>query len=87
MMLLVDERPEEVTDMEREVKGPLNVKCSSTIDEPASRHIQVASMVIEKAKRMVEDGLMLSSSLIPSHVSLAPITATVRHHRQMLTGV
>jgi transcription termination factor Rho len=57
MMLLVDERPEEVTDMEREVKGPQCEVISSTFDEPASRHIQVASMVIEKAKRMVEDGV------------------------------
>jgi transcription termination factor Rho len=57
MMLLVDERPEEVTDMEREVKGPQCEVISSTFDEPAARHIQVASMVIEKAKRMVEDGI------------------------------
>jgi transcription termination factor Rho len=57
MMLLVDERPEEVTDMEREVKGPQCEVVSSTFDEPASRHIQVAQMVIEKAKRMVEDGV------------------------------
>lgn len=57
MMLLVDERPEEVTDMEREVKGPQCEVISSTFDEPASRHIQVATMVIEKAKRMVEYGV------------------------------
>jgi len=56
MMLLIDERPEEVTDMEREVKGDNCEVISSTFDEPPSRHIQVADMVIEKAKRMVEYG-------------------------------
>ncbi len=56
VMLLIDERPEEVTDMEQEVKGPNCEVISSTFDEPASRHIQVADMVIEKAKRMVEYG-------------------------------
>ena len=55
-MLLIDERPEEVTDMEREVKGPQCEVISSTFDEPASRHVQVSEMVIEKAKRMVEYG-------------------------------
>lgn len=55
-MLLIDERPEEVTDMERQVKGPNCEVISSTFDEPASRHIQVANMVLEKAKRMVEYG-------------------------------
>ena len=53
IVLLIDERPEEVTDMERSVRGEV---ISSTFDEPASRHIQVAEMVIEKAKRMVEYG-------------------------------
>ncbi len=53
VVLLIDERPEEVTDMERSVKGEV---VSSTFDEPASRHIQVAEMVIEKAKRLVEYG-------------------------------
>ncbi|BBM82040.1 transcription termination factor Rho [Candidatus Uabimicrobium amorphum] len=53
IVLLIDERPEEVTDMQRSVKGEV---ISSTFDEPASRHIQVAEMVIEKAKRMVEYG-------------------------------
>ncbi len=57
MMLLIDERPEEVTDMEREVRGPNCEVVSSTFDEPASRHIQVAHMVLEKAKRMVEYGV------------------------------
>ena len=51
IVLLVDERPEEVTDMQRSVKGEV---ISSTFDEPASRHVQVAEMVIEKAKRLVE---------------------------------
>ncbi len=51
IVLLIDERPEEVTDMERSVKGEV---ISSTFDEPASRHIQVAEMVIERAKRLVE---------------------------------
>ena len=51
MVLLIDERPEEVTDMERSVKGEV---ISSTFDEPATRHVQVAEMVIEKAKRLVE---------------------------------
>jgi transcription termination factor Rho len=57
MMLLIDERPEEVTDMLREVRGPKCEVISSTFDEPASRHIQVSQMVLEKAKRMVEDGI------------------------------
>jgi len=56
IMLLIDERPEEVTDMERQVKGPNCEVISSTFDEPAARHIQVSEMVIEKAKRMVEFG-------------------------------
>nr|WP_261362111.1 transcription termination factor Rho [Bremerella volcania] len=56
IMLLIDERPEEVTDMERQVKGPNCEVISSTFDEPPSRHVQVAEMVIEKAKRMVEFG-------------------------------
>lgn len=51
MVLLIDERPEEVTDMQRTVRGEV---ISSTFDEPASRHVQVAEMVIEKAKRLVE---------------------------------
>ena len=55
-MLLIDERPEEVTDMERQVKGKNCEVISSTFDEPASRHIQVSEMVLEKAKRMVEYG-------------------------------
>jgi len=51
MVLLIDERPEEVTDMQRSVAGEV---ISSTFDEPATCHVQVAEMVIEKAKRLVE---------------------------------
>jgi transcription termination factor Rho len=63
MVLLIDERPEEVTDMQRSVKGEV---IASTFDEPASRHVQVARMVIEKAKRYVEykkDVVILLDSL------------------------
>ncbi len=63
IVLLIDERPEEVTDMERSVKGEV---ISSTFDEPATRHVQVAEMVIEKAKRLVEhkkDVVILLDSL------------------------
>lgn len=56
IMLLIDERPEEVTDMEREVKGPHCEVISSTFDEAAARHVHVAHMVFEKAKRLVEFG-------------------------------
>lgn len=62
MVLLIDERPEEVTDMSRSVKGEV---ISSTFDEPAARHVQVAEMVIEKAKRLVETKKTLSFCLIP----------------------
>ena len=51
IVLLIDERPEEVTDMQRTVKGEV---ISSTFDEPPTRHVQVAEMVLEKAKRLVE---------------------------------
>ncbi len=63
IVMLVDERPEEVTEMERSVKGEV---ISSTFDEPATRHVQVAEMVIEKAKRLVEhkrDVVILCDSL------------------------
>ena len=63
IVLLIDERPEEVTDMARSVNGEV---ISSTFDEPASRHVQVAEMVIEKAKRLVEykkDVVILLDSL------------------------
>jgi len=55
-ILLIDERPEEVTEMEREIKSHQCEVISSTFDEPPARHIQVAQMVVEKAKRMVESG-------------------------------
>jgi len=57
IVLLIDERPEEVTDMLRTVKGPRAEVVSSTFDEPTSRHVQVAEMVIEKARRLVEYGV------------------------------
>ena len=53
IILLIDERPEEVTDMERSVNAEV---IASTFDEPASRHVKVADIVLEKAKRMVECG-------------------------------
>src|SRR5258708_15285216 len=65
IVLLIDERPEEVTDMQRTVKGEV---ISSTFDEPPQRHIQVAEMVLEKAKRLVEhkrDGVILLDSVTP----------------------
>ena len=86
MVLLIDERPEEVTDMERSVKGVTAEVISSTFDEPASRHIQVAEMVIEKAKRMVEYGrdvvILLDSitRLARAYNSEAP------HSGKILTG-
>ena len=75
IVLLIDERPEEVTDMQRTVKGEV---VSSTFDEPAERHIQVAEMVIEKAKRLVEhkkDVVILLDSitrLARAHNSVIP---------------
>jgi transcription termination factor Rho len=63
IVLLIDERPEEVTEMQRSVKGEV---VASTFDEPAIRHVQVAEMVIEKAKRLVEhkkDVVILLDSL------------------------
>jgi transcription termination factor Rho len=57
IVLLIDERPEEVTDMERSVRSEHSEVVSSTFDEPSSRHVQVSEMVIEKAKRMVEFGV------------------------------
>ncbi|MCP4632252.1 MAG: transcription termination factor Rho, partial [candidate division Zixibacteria bacterium] len=83
MVLLIDERPEEVTDMERSVKGEV---VSSTFDEPADRHVQVAEMVIEKAKRLVEHGkdvvVLLDSitRLARAHNSVVP------HSGKILSG-
>ncbi len=54
--MLVDERPEEVADMKRAVKGAHAEVISSTFDESAERHVQVAEIVLEKAKRLVESG-------------------------------
>ena len=65
IVLLIDERPEEVTEMARSVRGEV---VSSTFDEPASRHVQVAEMVIEKAKRLVEHKKDVVILLTPSHV-------------------
>jgi transcription termination factor Rho len=83
MVLLIDERPEEVTDMERSVKGEV---VSSTFDEPPDRHVQVADMVIEKAKRLVEhkkDVVILLDSitrLARAHNTVVP------HSGKILTG-
>ena len=70
IVLLIDERPEEVTEMQRSVNGEV---VASTFDEPASRHVQVAEMVIEKAKRLVEhkkDVVILLDSITPTGASL-----------------
>jgi transcription termination factor Rho len=83
IVLLIDERPEEVTDMERSVRGEV---ISSTFDEPAERHVQVSDMVIEKAKRLVEHGkdvvILLDSitRLARAHNSVVP------HSGKILSG-
>jgi transcription termination factor Rho len=83
IVLLIDERPEEVTDMERSVRGEV---ISSTFDEPADRHVQVADMVIEKAKRLCEHGkdvvILLDSitRLARAHNSVVP------HSGKILSG-
>ncbi len=83
IVLLIDERPEEVTDMERNVKAEV---ISSTFDEPATRHVQVADMVIEKAKRLVEHGrdvvILLDSitRLARAHNTVVP------HSGKILSG-
>jgi len=85
MVLLIDERPEEVTEMERATADDVEV-ISSTFDEPASRHIQVAEMVIEKAKRMVEYGQDVVI-LLDSITRLARAYNTeVPHSGKILTG-
>ena len=71
MMLLIDERPEEVTDMSRTVNAEV---IASTFDEPADRHVKIAGIVLEKAKRMVECGHDGSSSSTPSPVWHVPTT-------------
>ena len=83
IVLLIDERPEEVTDMQRSVRGEV---ISSTFDEPADRHVQVADMVIEKAKRLCEHGkdvvILLDSitRLARAHNSVVP------HSGKILSG-
>jgi transcription termination factor Rho len=86
IVLLIDERPEEVTDMERTVKGPRAEVVSSTFDEPASRHVQVSEMVIEKAKRMVEYGIDVVI-LLDSITRLARAYNTeIPHSGKILSG-
>ncbi len=83
MVLLIDERPEEVTDMQRSVKGEV---ISSTFDEPAERHVQVAEMVLEKAKRLVEhkkDVVVLLDSI--TRLTRADNTV-VPHSGKILSG-
>lgn len=75
IVLLVDERPEEVTEMQRTVRGEV---VASTFDEPATRHVQVAEMVIEKAKRLVEMKRTWSSCWTRSPAWPAPTTPWCR---------
>lgn len=86
IVLLIDERPEEVTEMERTVKSDKAEVVSSTFDEPASRHVQVSEMVIEKAKRMVEYGTDVVI-LLDSITRLARAYNTeVPHSGKILSG-
>jgi transcription termination factor Rho len=86
IVLLIDERPEEVTEMERTVKGPRAEVISSTFDEPASRHVQVSEMVIEKAKRLVEFGTDVAI-LLDSITRLARAYNTeIPHSGKILSG-
>ncbi len=86
IVLLIDERPEEVTEMERSVKGLHAEVVSSTFDEPASRHVQVCEMVIEKAKRLVEYGTDVVI-LLDSITRLARAYNTeVPHSGKILSG-
>ncbi len=83
MVLLIDERPEEVTDMQRMVKGEV---IASTFDEPPERHVQVAEMAIEKARRMVEHGRDVVI-LLDSITRLARAYNTIQPHSgKILTG-
>jgi transcription termination factor Rho len=83
IVLLIDERPEEVTDMQRVVKGEV---ISSTFDEPPERHVQVAEMAIEKARRLVENGQDVVI-LLDSITRLARAYNTVQPHSgKILTG-
>jgi transcription termination factor Rho len=79
IVLLIDERPEEVTDMSRTVKGPKVEVVSSTFDEPPERHVQVSEMVIEKAKRLVEYGVDVV-------ILLDSITRLARAHNTVSPG-
>jgi transcription termination factor Rho len=86
IVLLIDERPEEVTDMERSVKGIRCEVISSTFDEPTARHIQICEMVIEKAKRMTEYGLDVVI-LLDSITRMARAYNTeMPHSGKILTG-
>src|SRR5439155_24980558 len=86
IVLLIDERPEEVTEMERMVKSEHAEVVSSTFDAPASRHVQVSEMVIEKAKRMVEYGFDVVI-LLDSITRLARAYNTeVPHSGKILSG-
>ena len=91
LVLLIDERPEEVTDMQRSVNGEV---ISSTFDEPAQRHVQVSEMVIEKAKRLVEhqkDVVILLDSItrlaraynavVPPSGKVCQEASTQTHHK------
>ncbi|HEX2896962.1 MAG TPA: transcription termination factor Rho, partial [candidate division Zixibacteria bacterium] len=83
IVLLIDERPEEVTDMRRSVKGEV---VSSTFDEPADRHVQVANMVLEKSKRLTEHGHDVVI-LLDSITRLARAhNAVVPHSGKILSG-
>ncbi len=83
IILLIDERPEEVTDMQRSVKGEV---ISSTFDEPAERHVQIAEVVLEKAKRLVEHGKDVVI-LLDSITRLArAYNAVVPHSGKILSG-
>jgi transcription termination factor Rho len=83
IVLLIDERPEEVTDMARSVKGEV---VSSTFDEPAERHVQVANMVLAKARRLVENGMDVVI-LLDSITRLARAhNAVVPHSGKILSG-
>ena len=86
IVLLIDERPEEVTEMERSVKSDRSEVVSSTFDEPASRHVQVSEMVIEKAKRLVEYGIDVVI-LLDSITRLARAYNTeIPHSGKILSG-
>ena len=80
IVLLIDERPEEVADMKRTIKGTLTEVVSSTFDESSDRHVQVAEIVLEKAKRLVESGKDVFIVLILLLVWHALIT--LKHHHR-----